>query len=62
MSGGGRRQTFLAARQLRVDSDQTEGRNKPIFSFSSLEAEDLQLELEDLKLEMEDLQLEAEDV
>ena len=44
----GQRQTFLAARQLGVDFDEIEGRNKQIYSLFSLEAEDLQPEAEDI--------------
>ena len=51
----GRRQTFLAARQLGADSNKEEGRNEQIYLIFSLEAEDLQLEAEDLQLEAEDL-------
>ena len=45
----GQRRTFLAARQLRADSDEEDGRNEQIYLIFSLEAEDLHLELEDLQ-------------
>ena len=44
----GRRQNFLAARQLGVESDVEEGRNEQIYLIFSLEVEDLKLEAEDL--------------
>ena len=51
----GRRQTFLAARQLGADSDDEEGKNEQIYLIFLLEAKDLQLEAEELQQEAEEV-------
>ena len=58
----GERPIFLAARQVRVDSEEMEGRNEHIYLLFSLEAEDTQLEAADSQLEAEDSQLEADNL